>query len=89
MNYIERVRTRLSVELPGLDPKLLDLYTLLAFTESESVMLESVHNAWAVWRSRTSPDHSSLVPFDELSPEVQELDRQHAEAIARAVKETA
>jgi hypothetical protein len=89
MNYIDRVRTRLFAELPGLDPKLLDLYTLLAFTEGERVTLESVHNAWAVWRSWASPDHPSLVPFDELSPEVQEMDRQYAEAIARAAKECA
>lgn len=87
MNYIDRVRERLSAELPDLDPRLLDLYTLLAFTEGERVTLEGVHDAWAVWRSRTRPDHPSLIPFDELSPKVQELDRQYAEAIARTAKE--
>lgn len=30
------------------------------------------------------PDHPSLVPFDELSAEVQELDRPYAEAVAEA-----
>lgn len=84
MTYIDEVRDRLRAELPYLEESLLDLYTLLAFTEGPRVSLESVHNAWAVWKSVYDPGHRYLVPFGELSPKVQELDRKYADAINRA-----
>ena len=87
MNYIDGVRERLNVELPGLDPALLDLYTLLVFTEGPRVGMENVHDAWSVWRSRTEPHHVSVVPFDDLTPEVQELDRKYTDAIGRVARE--
>ena len=43
--------------------------------------LENVHDAWSTWRDATRPDHPSLVPFAELAPDVQELDRKYADAI--------
>jgi hypothetical protein len=81
MTYIDEARDRLSTELPGLDYPLLDLYTLLVLTRGESATLEDVHDAWSVWRTRTQPDRRSIVPFKELTPEVQELDRKYLQAI--------
>lgn len=83
MSYIDVARERLAHELPGLDKPLMDLYTLLVLVKGQDVTLRDVHDAWAVWRSRTDPEHRSLVPFKELSEEVQELDRKYADAIAR------
>ena len=35
--------------------------------------LRDVHDAWAIWRHQARPDHPAIVPFDELTPDVQEL----------------
>lgn len=84
MSYVEQVRAAVHVRKPNLEPDLLDLYTLLALVKGDQVTLEDVHDAWAVWRSRTRPDHKSLIPFDQLSEAVQALDQPYADAIAAA-----
>jgi hypothetical protein len=81
MNYIDEARIRLRIELPGIDDDLLDLYVLLILTRGQNTTLEDIHDAWSVWRSRTQPDHRSVVPFKELAPDVQELDRKYAKAV--------
>lgn len=81
MNYIDEIVADLDKKIPGNDPALLRLYALLALTTGEATTLENVHDAWAVWRTVTKPGHKSLVPFGELSPEVQELDREYMDAI--------
>lgn len=64
--------------------RLLDLYTLLVMVKGEDVTLEDIHDAWAVWRSRTQADHDSIVPFSGLSAEVQSYDEPYAEAVRAA-----
>lgn len=86
MNYIEEMIQRVHTESPGLDHRLTELYALLALAKGTDTNLEDVHSAWAMWRTAIWPDHPALVPFDQLSPEVQELDREYAEAIHRAAK---
>jgi hypothetical protein len=88
VNYVQRIRTELAKRLPDCDDALIDLYTLLALQYGAFVQLVDVHNAWAVWRNRTDPEHRSLIPFPYLAPDVQEMDRPYMEAIsatARAV----
>lgn len=84
--YVTRIQDRLAAALPGCDEQLLGLYTLLALTSGKNTSLEAVHDAWSVWRTTTRPDHPSIVPFDELKPEVQELDRKYADAIHDAAQ---
>lgn len=84
MTYIDQVTTALAKELPGQDPALLRLYALLALTKGRDTTLEDVHDAWALYRGTTNPDHPDLVPFNELDEATQELDRPFAEAIRRA-----
>lgn len=86
MSYVGDVIARVNAESPGLDHRLTELYALLALAKGTDTTLEDVHDAWCLWRSATRPDHSALVPFDQLRPEVQELDREYAEAIHRAAK---
>lgn len=81
VTYIEDVQALLKKELPSLDDSLLDLYILLVLTTGEDTTLEQVHDAWSVWQSRIKPNHRSIVPFAELTAEVQEMDRKYAEAI--------
>lgn len=83
-NYAASMITRIERELPGLDPTLANLYALLALTKGEETSLEDVHDAWAIWTATTRGTHRSLIPFAELSPEVQELDRKYVDGIHRA-----
>lgn len=86
VNYAQRIRTELAGRLPDCDDALLDLYTLLGLQYGAFVRLVDVHNAWAVWRNRTNPEHRSLIPFTSLPPEVQELDRPYVDAIRAAAQ---
>ena len=82
-DYINIARGRLAESLGvDLEPALLDLYTLLVLVKGDAVTLADVHDAWAVWRSRSNPAHRSIVPFDELTAEVQALDQPYATVIA-------
>lgn len=87
MNYIARLVNSLSIELPDCPPELIDLYALLAFTHGTWTNMEDVHDAWAIWKNRLDASHVSLVPFPELSKEVQELDRKYMEAIHRVARQ--
>lgn len=81
MSYITQVTGDLAGRLPDCGPDLLGLYALLVLTTGEGTTLENVHDAWAVWREATRPDHPSLVPFADLAPEVQALDAKYRDAI--------
>ena len=85
-NYASEVITWINVELPGLKPSLAQLYALLALVKGTDTTLEDVHDAWAVWTAATRGDHRSLIPFAELSHEVQELDREYMDGIHRAAQ---
>ena len=85
MTYIDDARAAVDAELPGLDPELLDLYTLLALI-GVNVTMRDVHDAWAIWQARTDPAHRSIIPFAELASDVQELDRKYTDGIRRAAQ---
>lgn len=84
VNYVQNAIDTLADLLPGCDPDLLKLYALLTLTLGGGTRLEDVHDAWAVWRNTTDPNHRSLVPFGDLSLEVQELDRKYMDMIHAA-----
>lgn len=81
MNYVQHVINKLHIEIPDLDPWLALQYAQLTITKGEATTPEDVHDAWAIWRNYTKPDHASIVPFDQLTPEVQELDLPYMNAI--------
>jgi len=83
-NYVQPILEALTEALPGCDENLLDLYALLALVKGTKTTLEDVHDAWSVWRALGNPTHKSLIPFDQLTPEVQELDRKYMNAIHAA-----
>lgn len=67
------------------DPRLLfRLYALLALAKGESVTTRDVHDAWTVWMLDRGQEHESVVPFEQLSPRVQDEDRPFLEAILAA-----
>ncbi len=81
MNYVQEFKEELRRELPKCDNVLLDLYTLLGLTLGTEVTEKDVHDAWSVWKSPVMPEHRSLIPFDELSREVQDMDTKYVNAI--------
>lgn len=94
MNYIDAIACEIGkcckMDMTDAeDMKLLRIYALLALTVGKDVTLEHVHDAWAVWTVRMRPAHPSLVPFDQLAPDVQMLDEPHRAAIARVAAEVA
>ena len=86
MNYFDTVVSLLAKELPGQDVKLLRYYALLALVHGENTTLEDVHDAWSAWRTETNPGHKSLIPFEELTRKVQELDMPYRDAIRRVAR---
>jgi hypothetical protein len=85
-NYVEEVYAKLTKELPELDYDLGMLYALLVFVKGKDVTLEDVHDAWSIWRNETNQTHKSLIPFDELTEEVQLLDEKYAAGIRAAAE---
>jgi hypothetical protein len=83
VNYLDSLAVDIGLLAPSCPPELLRLYAVLALVKGTGTTLEDVHHAWSAWRAATKPDHPALVPFGDLSPEVQELDRPYAEAIRR------
>lgn len=89
MNYIQRARQFLIEALGSeyeCEPELLDLYCLLVLTRGRDCTLEDVHDAWAVWRNMTAPDHQSITPFAALTPEIQKYDAPYRDAIVEAAE---
>ena len=80
-NYLDAIVAALDEKLPGHRPELLRFYALLVLTTGIDTTLENVHDAWSAWQTATRPEHRSLIPFNELTLEVRELDRPYMEAI--------
>ncbi len=81
-NYLDRIAGQLGELVPDCEPELLRIYAVLVLVKGRDVTPADVHHAWAVWTAPRRPDHPSLVPFEDLAPEVQRLDDRYAEAIA-------
>jgi len=57
-------------------------YALLARTKGKKTTSQDVHDAWSAWAViRYAGHHRSLIPFDELEPEVQAYDDLYRDAI--------
>lgn len=63
------------------DDSLLDLYTLLLLTKGLKTTNKDVHEAWAIYTNQINPRHKSLIPFEDLTKEVQNLDTPYTETI--------
>ena len=63
------------------DEGLLDLYTLLLLTKGLKTTNKDVHKAWAIYTNQINPRHKSLIPFEDLTKEVQDLDTPYTETI--------
>lgn len=75
-----RVKANQASSIKSLD-ELFDSYAVLALAKGDEVTNRDVHNAWSAWATEYEPDSAALVPFEELSREVQDIDTRFAEAI--------
>lgn len=62
------------------------LYAVLMRAKGHEVRLSDVHDAWTAWKLLTSSGHESLLPFEQLDPEVQAEDQPYVDAIISAAK---
>ena len=84
MNYIEAIKQELMED--GISDEYANVYTLLVLAKGTDTTMEDVHDACAILANPKRPDHKSLIPFWELSHEVQELDRKYMESIHRVAR---
>jgi len=65
------------------------IYAVLALTKGKETTLKDVHEAWAAWKHiRGIHEHKSLIPFEQLTLDVQDLDRPYMEAIHASADNT-
>jgi hypothetical protein len=69
------------------DDRMAAVYALLVLTTGQATTLENVHDAWSAWRVFTNPKHPALVPFAELSADIQAYDRPYRDAIRQVAAE--
>lgn len=93
MSYVDElageIRSSVTPELvpAGDTGPLFRMYAVLALAKGEGVGVEDVHDAWVAWMSGTDPHHRSLIPFSELSLDVQCADRPYVDAIRAVARE--
>lgn len=86
MNYINKIKNLLEKELKmeGTSYEdLLDVYALLVLVVGTKCTNENIHDAWSIWQNKTEPNHRSLIPFNELTREVQDLDEPYRQAVIK------
>ena len=85
MNYIQKIQNALDEELKMGETYvgLLETYGLLVLTVGVNCTQENIHDAWSIWQNKTQPEHRSLIPFNELTKEVQELDEEYRLAVVK------
>ena len=90
MIYTNKIREELNKELQMEFTHyegLLDVYTLLVLVKGKKCTNENVHDAWSIWQNNIDQEHRSLIPFKELTKEVQDLDSKYRDTIIK-VSET-
>lgn len=90
MNYIDEIHEELAKHIT-VGKGLMNVYSLLVLIKGEDCTLKDVHDAWSVninpnWDRYVHGDHRSLIPFEGLSVETQEKDREYVEAIQETAK---
>ena len=85
MNYIQKIQNALDEELKMGETYvgLLETYGLLVLTVGVNCTQENIHDAWSIWQNKTQPEHRSLIPFNKLTKEVQELDEEYRLAVVK------
>lgn len=78
------LKEELNEELPEV---LFSCYLSLACTSVSTgtpITNEEIHDAWSVWKNTVDNSHVSIIPYNQLSIEIQELDTPYTDAVNRA-----
>ena len=88
MNYIEKIKQELQKEynFPEEYIGLLDFYAILVLIKGKDCTNKDVHDVWSVWQNNVDKDHRSLIPFNELTQVVQDLDSKYRDVIIKISK---
>ena len=91
VNYVQEVQEELKKHLK-VGKGLTDYYTLLVLILGEETTLADVHDAWSVninrtWDTVANGQHRSLIPFDQLTKEIQDKDQAYLDAIHNTKRE--
>lgn len=92
--YIDMVVNEVSKRTHIRNANLVHLYALLVLIKGEEITLKDVHDAWSMdmnFRPRTGRcyghDHTSIVPFDDLSEETQNKDGKYVDILRSIARE--
>ena len=77
------LKEELNQELPEVLFSYLDLACVSASTGTP-ITNEAIHDAWSIWKNTIDNTHKSIIPYNKLSIEIQELDTPYTDAVNRA-----
>ena len=78
------LKEELNQELPEvLFSCYLDLACVSASTGTP-ITNEAIHDAWSIWKNTVDNTHKSIIPYNQLSIGIQELDTPYTDAVNRA-----
>lgn len=96
MSYIEEIARDVwkatGEEQPWYPPDEAQLYlayAVLVLAKGEHTTAKDVHDAWSAWAAvKYDGEHRSLIPFEELTPEIQAYDDLYRDAIHMVARKT-
>jgi hypothetical protein len=86
-SYIADIAAEIQAAVPpkslpdGETDDLFLIYAVLALAKGVDVEPRDIHNAWAAWMSTKDPHHESIVPYDDLPPDVRREDDPYLVAV--------
>jgi hypothetical protein len=63
--------------------ELLNLYAVLVRAKGTNVTESDIHDAWSTWIVKQNKEHESLVPYEDLTPDVREQDVAFTDAVRK------
>ena len=92
-NYLDRLAAQIRAEVPAAaipddadTDHLFRAYAVLLDAVGGAVTARDVHNAWVAWMLNRGRPHPACVPYDELPPEVAQLDDVFVAAIRKVAQ---
>lgn len=86
-SYIADIAAEIEAAIPpeslpsGDTDDLFLIYAVLALAKGVDVEARDIHDAWAAWMSTREPQHESIVPYDDLPPDVRREDDPYLAAV--------
>lgn len=80
-NYIQVFEDHLQKKFPVCPPDLIKLYALISLVTRGNASAEDIHNAWAVRKNETFPEHRSLVPYNSLPEAIRLRDMKYVKEV--------